>query len=116
MKWDKEQITVAAVAAGVVGILLVLLQKQLPLGNHQKQPDKAASPPKVIYDQTMYMHELEKYKVDPGITPEPAFLPVRYPARAGHELSCLIEAGYEPLFRPRRDLYSWLDTPPSENA
>lgn len=109
----EEQWTIAAILVGVVGVILFAMRKNLPLTHMYKQPDKAESSPSIVYDQQMYPHQMEKYVVDP-VTAEPAHLPVRYPPRAGHEMSCLIEHGFTPLFRPRKDLFSWVDTPPSE--
>lgn len=38
----------------------------------------------------------------------------RYPSRAGHEISTLIEQGFPALSRPRPQDYDWYAYPPSE--
>lgn len=110
---EKEDLSILALSVGSLALLLVVLNRSLPLSQAQEQPAKAAAN---FYDLGLFPNVYRKYLVTPDITPEPVMLPVRYPARAGHELSCLIENGYEPLFRPRPDLYAWMDAPPSEEA
>lgn len=55
----------------------------------------------------------EHFVVDSGMD-GPVVLPVRYPPRPGHELTCMIEGGFTPMFRPQAGLASWVDSPPSE--
>jgi|SRR5215831_2046616 len=110
---EKDELTFAALGIATLALLVASLNKKMPLDQAQKQPPKAAAS---FYDLGLFPNVYRKYLVTPDIVPEPVVLPVRYPARAGHELSCLIEHGYEPLFRPRPDLYMWMDSPPSEEA
>lgn len=102
-----------AITAGVLGVIAVLLHKTL--FSEQNQPEKAYGNP-VLLDTSMYPKEDEHFVPLPGETWQPADLPVKYPPRAGHELSCLIENGYDPLFHPRSDLFDWVSCPPSEEA
>lgn len=42
-------------------------------------------------------------------------LPVRFPARSGHELSCIIHHGWSQLAKSRPQDSDWMYAPPSED-
>lgn len=41
-------------------------------------------------------------------------LPVRFPARSGHEISCLIDQGFSGIYASNPRDAAWMDAPPSE--
>lgn len=42
-------------------------------------------------------------------------LPVRFPARSGHEISCIIHKGWSQLAKSRPQDSDWMFAPPSED-
>jgi len=92
---NKDWVLVAGVAA-VLGIIW-MLNGSLPFAKTFPQPKKAP-----------------KTDTDPQILTDQVTIPIVYPSRAGHEITVLIEHGLPPLWKPRPNLFTWMDCPPSE--
>ena len=91
---NKDWIMVGG-AAAVLGFTVWSLNKSTPLSHVFPQPEKATP-------------------TDPNILKDQTTMAVRYPARSGHEITVLIQHGLQPLWRPRPNLYTWMECPPSE--
>jgi hypothetical protein len=89
----KEWVMYAGIAA-VLGIIW-MLNGSMPFTKTFPQPKKA--PP-----------------TDPAVFTDQVTIPVVFPARSGHEITVLIENGLAPLWKPRPNLFTWMECPPSE--
>lgn len=105
---------IVAIIVGLLGVLVYKLRGNLPWGyGAQKQPDRIAGNTASFDD--IFPKAVGEHWVHPNMIQDPVNLPVRYPPRAGHEISTLIEHGYAALWQPRNGLYSsWVECPPSE--
>lgn len=91
---DKDWVLVGG-AVAVGGFILWNLHKTTPLQHMFPAPEKAAP-------------------VDENVYKDQTTMQVRYPPRAGHEITVLIQHGLAPLWRPRPNLFTWMECPPSE--
>ncbi len=80
----------------------------------QKQPDRISGNTASFDD--IFPESLGQHFVHPNEIQDPVNLPLRYPPRAGHEITTLIQHGYAALFQPRGNLKTWLECPPSEEG
>jgi hypothetical protein len=104
---------ILAVVLGVLASLGWLMKAHLPnLWGMQKEPDRMVGNKQSFDD--IFPESMGQHFVHPDVIQNPVNLPVRYPSRAGHEISTLIEHGYAALFQPRNGLVGWMDCPPSE--
>jgi hypothetical protein len=110
---EKHGWITVAVIVGILGVLVYLLRGKLPMGyGAQKQPDRIEGNTASFDD--IFPMSMGEHFVHPDELPNPRNLPVRYPPRAGHEISTLIEHGYAALWQPRNGLNTWMECPPSE--
>lgn len=109
---QKDWVTVAVIL-GVLGGLVYLLRGNLPMGyGAQTQPDRIEGNTATFDD--IFPKAMGEHFVHPNMVQDPVNLPVRYPPRAGHEISVMIQHGYAALFQPRGALSTWVECPPSE--
>jgi hypothetical protein len=108
---DQHDWIVIGVTAAALAGLSYILHGELPLQNAQKQPDKQVTgTPIRTYDDWFPKQHGEHFAPPVGETN--VVLPVRYPARAGHEITSVMEGGMGVIFKPRSDLYNWMNCPP----
>lgn len=83
-------------AAVILGLIVWTLNGSLPFNKTFPQPKKTVpvDSERVLTDEVT--------------------IPVVYPPRSGHEITTLIHFGLQPLWRPRPNLFTWMDCPPSE--
>ena len=111
---QREWVTLAVIV-GILGVLVYLLRGKLPMGyGAQKQPDRIEGNTATFDD--IFPGSVGEHFVHPNMIQNPVNLPVRYPPRAGHEISTLIEHGFAALWQPRGALTDWLNCPPSEEG
>lgn len=116
---EKERSFFALVVAlALIGGLLYLLKGKLPMGTYAtKQPDRVVPesvPGTGNTFNNIWPDAIGEHFVHPHMIENPVVLPVRYPPRAGHEITTLIHHGYPALFQPRGELTTWVECPPSE--
>lgn len=110
-----DKILFAALGAGIL-VIGWMIRSQNPYTGKQAKYATPTDSPHRYYDDSIFPYEHGEHFVPPKDLESAVFMPLRYPPRPGHELTCLIESGYEPLFRPRDELAGWLANPPSEQG
>lgn len=112
-KLTPEAITIAG-AIAILGGMIYWLRQAMPVGAMQPRFETQGADIAGMYSDvtapiptlTFVPHEPMDYRT--------VTLPVRYPVKAGTNISALIEHGFAPLWRPRPQNYDWLANPPSE--
>jgi len=109
---EKQGWVSVIIIVGILGGLVYLLRGKLPMGyGAQKQPDRIEGNTRSF--DNIFPGAVGEHFVTPNMIPDPVNLPVRYPPRAGHEISTLIDHGFAALFQPRGNLTTWVECPPS---
>lgn len=108
----KNLVTISAAGIGLF-IIAYFLRQKLPQSS--QQPDRIT--PNPLFDFTdIFPYSWGEHFVKPEQMESFVVLPVRYPPRAGHELSTIISQGFEPMFSPRSGISTWITAPPSEQG
>lgn len=114
---DKDVGMKLIVGGVVVGCLLIWAVRKIPYGAPQPEYDidssMGASVGGMFIDPNPMNISPHWGEPDPYTGPQ-VVLPVRYPVRAGHEISTLIEQGYSVLARTTPRDWAWMSRPPSD--
>lgn len=113
MAISKEDTTAIFAFAGV-GVLLYLLTRQMGQGDQPRFGPNQKTYGEVNYDDYMggigseyFMHPARH--VEGVVT-----LPIRFPHRSGHEITCLIHDGWSAMTKSAPQDADWMSMPPSE--
>lgn len=99
-----------------VGLLLYLLTRQMSHDQPEYGPNQDINNGMTIYDDYMGGPASDYFLAPARHIGSTVNLPVRYPHRTGHELSCIIHEGWSAMSKSAPQDADWMTRPPSEES